>query len=291
MNQLCYRIIFNKTRGLLMAVAETTRACAGKRAVGSRPGVAPGGLPMARLSWIGLAVLLATGALVTTMPRAYAQIIADPNAPRAQQPVVVNTANGIPQVNIQTPSAAGVSRNTYSQFDVNRAGAILNNSRSDVQTQLGGWVQRNPNLANGTARVILNEVNSSNPSMLRGFVEVAGDRAQVIIANPSGVTCDGCGFINASRSTLTTGTPIINNGSLDGYLVRGGVVSIEGNGLNDSQSNFTDLIARAAKINAGIWSKELKVTVGANQVNADNTTVTAVSADQAKPQCGIDRGA
>nr|WP_267889729.1 filamentous hemagglutinin N-terminal domain-containing protein [Herbaspirillum camelliae] len=288
MNQLCYRIIFNKTRGLLMAVAETTRACAGKRAVGSRPGVAPGGLPMARLSWIGLAVLLATGALVTTMPRAYAQIIADPNAPRAQQPVVVNTANGIPQVNIQTPSAAGVSRNTYSQFDVNRAGAILNNSRSDMQTQLGGWVQRNPNLANGTARVILNEVNSSNPSMLRGFVEVAGDRAQVIIANPSGVTCDGCGFINASRSTLTTGTPIINNGSLDGYLVRGGVVSIEGNGLNDSQSNFTDLIARAAKINAGIWSKELKVTVGANQVNADNTTVTAVSADQAKPQFGID---
>ncbi|WP_443114246.1 hemagglutinin repeat-containing protein [Herbaspirillum seropedicae] len=288
MNQLCYRIIFNKTRGLLMAVAETTRACAGKRAVGSRPGVALGGLPMARLSWIGLAVLLATGALVTTMPRAYAQIIADPNAPRAQQPVVVNTANGIPQVNIQTPSAAGVSRNTYSQFDVNRAGAILNNSRSDVQTQLGGWVQRNPNLANGTARVILNEVNSSNPSMLRGFVEVAGDRAQVIIANPSGVTCDGCGFINASRSTLTTGTPIINNGSLDGYLVRGGVVSIEGNGLNDSQSSFTDLIARAAKINAGIWSKELKVTVGTNQVNADNTTVTAVSADPAKPQFGID---
>ncbi|MET3432445.1 filamentous hemagglutinin [Herbaspirillum seropedicae] len=288
MNQLCYRIIFNKTRGLLMAVAETTRACAGKRAVGSRPGVALGGLPMARLSWIGLAVLLATGALVTTMPRAYAQIIADPNAPRAQQPVVVNTANGIPQVNIQTPSAAGVSRNTYSQFDVNRAGAILNNSRSDVQTQLGGWVQRNPNLANGTARVILNEVNSSNPSMLRGFVEVAGDRAQVIIANPSGVTCDGCGFINASRSTLTTGTPIINNGSLDGYLVRGGVVSIEGNGLNDSQSSFTDLIARAAKINAGIWSKELKVTVGTNQVNADNTTVTSVSADPAKPQFGID---
>lgn len=288
MNQLCYRIIFNKTRGLLMAVAETTRACAGKRAVGSRPGVALGGLPMARLSWIGLAVLLATGALVTTMPRAYAQIIADPNAPRAQQPVVVNTANGIPQVNIQTPSAAGVSRNTYSQFDVNRAGAILNNSRSDVQTQLGGWVQRNPNLANGTARVILNEVNSSNPSMLRGFVEVAGDRAQVIIANPSGVTCDGCGFINASRSTLTTGTPIINNGSLDGYLVRGGVVSIKGNGLNDSQSSFTDLIARAAKINAGIWSKELKVTVGTNQVNADNTTVTAVSADPAKPQFGID---
>ncbi|EIJ45920.1 filamentous hemagglutinin outer membrane protein [Herbaspirillum sp. GW103] len=288
MNQLCYRIIFNKTRGLLMAVAETARACGGKRALGSRLGVAISSLPVARLSWIGLAVLLATGALVTTMPRAYAQIVADPSAPHTQQPVVVNTANGIPQVNIQTPSAAGVSRNTYSQFDVNRAGAILNNSRSDVQTQLGGWIQRNPNLANGSARVIVNEVNSSNPSMLRGFVEVAGDRAQVIIANPSGVTCDGCGFINASRSTLTTGTPIINNGSLDGYLVRGGRVSIEGNGLNDSQSDFTDIIARAVKVNAGIWSKELKLTTGTNRVNADNSSAEGISSAEAQPLLGID---
>ncbi|WP_288410547.1 hemagglutinin repeat-containing protein [uncultured Herbaspirillum sp.] len=290
MNQLCYRIIFNKTRGQFMAVAETTRACAGKTTVGSRPGIAQSGLPVARLSWIGLAVLLFTGGAIATMPRAYAQIIADPGAPRAQQPVVINTANGVPQVNIQTPSAAGVSRNTYSQFDVNRAGAILNNSRSDIQTQQGGWIQRNPNLATGTARVILNEVNSSSPSMLRGFVEVAGDRAQVIIANPSGVTCDGCGFINASRSTLTTGSPIMNNGSLDGYVVRGGRVRIEGAGLSDMQSDYTDIIARATEINAGIWAKELRVTTGTNRVNAEHTQVTAMAAQDAAPAFGVDVG-
>ncbi|WP_112068504.1 hemagglutinin repeat-containing protein [Herbaspirillum rubrisubalbicans] len=290
MNQLCYRIIFNKTRGQFMAVAETTRACAGKTTVGSRPGIAQSGLPVARLSWIGLAVLLFTGGAIATMPRAYAQIIADPGAPRAQQPVVINTANGVPQVNIQTPSAAGVSRNTYSQFDVNRAGAILNNSRSDIQTQQGGWIQRNPNLATGTARVILNEVNSSSPSMLRGFVEVAGDRAQVIIANPSGVTCDGCGFINASRSTLTTGSPVMNNGSLDGYVVRGGRVRIEGAGLSDMQSDYTDIIARATEINAGIWAKELRVTTGTNRVNAEHTQVTAMAAQDAAPAFGVDVG-
>ncbi|MCZ5750933.1 filamentous hemagglutinin N-terminal domain-containing protein [Escherichia coli] len=36
----------------------------------------------------------------------------------------------------------------------------------------------------GEARIILNEVNSRNPSQLNGFVEVAGKKAQVVIANP-----------------------------------------------------------------------------------------------------------
>nr|WP_231502340.1 hemagglutinin repeat-containing protein [Herbaspirillum sp. RV1423] len=225
---------------------------------------------------------------MTLLPRAQAQIVADPGAPRNQQPVVVNTANGIPQVNIQTPSAAGVSRNTYSQFDVQRNGAVLNNSRSDVQTQLGGWIQRNPNLANGTARVILNEVNSSNPSYLRGFVEVAGDRAQVIVANPSGVTCDGCGFINSARTTLTTGEAIMNGGNLDGYVVRGGRVKVEGAGLSDAQSDYTEIIARATEVNAGIWAKELHVTVGTNRVSADHTQVTPIAAQDAAPAFGVD---
>ena len=83
----------------------------------------------------------------------------------------------MPLVNIQTPSAAGVSRNTYSQFDVNNNGSILNNSRSNVQTQLGGFVQGNPYLATGTARIILNEVNSTNPSYLNGYVEVASSQS------------------------------------------------------------------------------------------------------------------
>eukprot|EP01037_Dinobryon_pediforme_P037178 gene37178-44521_t len=157
------------------------------------------------ISLVRLAVLAFT-LQAWLLGQVQAQIIADPSAPRSQQAVILPTANGLPQVNIQTPSAAGVSRNTYSQFDVQKAGAILNNSRTNVQTQLGGWIQANPYLATGSARVILNEVNSSNPSQLKGYVEVAGDRAQVVIANPSGVTCDGCGFINANRVTLTTGT-------------------------------------------------------------------------------------
>ncbi|MEE9926616.1 hypothetical protein [Microvirgula aerodenitrificans] len=93
-------------------------------------------------------------------------IVADPGAASTQQPVVQRTANGLPQVDIQTPNAAGVSHNHYRQFDVGPRGAILNNARHDVQTELGGWVRSNPALANGSARLIINEVNSSQPSLL-----------------------------------------------------------------------------------------------------------------------------
>ena len=161
-----------------------------------------------------LALALALGQAII-VPFAHGQVVADPGAPGNQRPTVLQAPNGVPLVNIQTPSAAGVSRNTYKQFDVDQQGAILNNSRANTQTELGGWVQGNPWLARGAARVILNEVNSSNPSQLRGYVEVAGNRAQLIIANPAGISCDGCGFINADRATLTTGQPIINGGSLE----------------------------------------------------------------------------
>ncbi|MCL2162440.1 MAG: filamentous hemagglutinin N-terminal domain-containing protein, partial [Betaproteobacteria bacterium] len=193
MNKQLYRIVFNETRGILMVVAENVSA-KGKQA---RTGATPSGVRsvMVRLKPLCFSIMLSLGMVGTVG----AQIVADPNAPRSQQPNVLKADNGVPLVNIQTPSGAGVSRNAYSQFDVDKQGAILNNARTNTQTQLGGYVQGNPNLAKGTARVILNEVNASNPSLLHGYVEVAGSRAQVVIANPAGISCDGCGFINANR--------------------------------------------------------------------------------------------
>jgi filamentous hemagglutinin family protein len=214
-----------------------------------------------------------------------------PVPPGNQQPQIVTTAKGLPQVNIQAPSAAGVSRNVYSQFDVNAQGVILNNSRTNVQTQLGGWVQSNGNLAGGAARVILNEVNSSNPSQLKGFVEVAGQRAEVIIANPSGISVDGGGFINASGVTLTTGTPQINagnGGSLDSFRVQQGAVTINGAGLDTSSADFTRILAHAAQVNAGIWAKDLRVVTGSNEVNATTHAATAIACTGAAPAFAID---
>jgi len=278
MNKHRYRIIFNAVRGGMMVVAENVKSHMGKAATGKTVAASIIRLPTLQQSHtlrpIAFNLMLALGmAVVIPNPLniriVQADIVADQTAASTLRPIVMNAANGTPLVNIQTPSAAGVSRNVYSQFDVNSNGVILNNSRTNIETQLGGWVQANPYLAGGAAKVILNEVNSQNPSLLNGYIELAGSRAQVVIANPAGISCNGCGFINAHRATLTTGTPILNNGSLLGYRVGGGSINLLGNGLDTSQANFTDVIARAVEVNAGIWANALNITTGTNQVNVD----------------------
>jgi len=248
MNKQLFRLVFNKARGLLMAVAES--AASHSLSAGStrrRQPAFAGEDNCFALRPAELAIVLFVTGTVGLAPYAQAQIVGDPAAAASQRPIIGTASNGVPLVNIQTPSAAGVSRNVYSRFDVQNNGAILNNARSSTQSQLGGWIQGNANLATGTARIILNEVNSSDPSALHGYIEVAGDKAQLVIANPAGITCDGCGFINASRATLTTGTPLINGGSLDGFRVERGQILIQGAGMDASQADYTDLIARSVQ--------------------------------------------
>lgn len=289
MNRNLYRIVFNKARGLLMVVAENVSS------QGKSPGTSAGAGARSAATWVTLtrlrfAMFAAMGLMTLVPPLASAEsIVADASSPSAQQPMIINSANGAPQVNIRAPSAAGVSHNTYSQFDVDGRGVILNNASGHVQTQLGGWIEGNPLLGHSSARVILNEVNSSNPSQLQGYTEVAGQRAEVIIANPAGITCSGCGFINATRSTLTTGHVQMENGAITGFRVQGGTLRIEGNGLDASQTDYTDLIARAVEVNAGIWAHDLTVTAGRNRVSPDNKQIEALADDgQPTPSVAID---
>jgi filamentous hemagglutinin len=289
MNKLRYRIVFNKTRGMCMAVPETARSHTQGPGQGAAGTSASGVMRMPRLR--RMAFMLGVGlAGAAFADGALAQIVADPNAPGSQRATVLNAANGVVQVNIQTPSAAGVSRNVYSQFDVPKSGAILNNSRTNVQTQLGGWVQGNPWLGTGTARVILNEVNSSNPSRVQGYIEVAGDRAETIIANPAGIVVDGGGFINVSRATLTTGSPMLEDGRLKGYSVQRGQIIIDGAGLDASKTDYTALIARSLQVNAGLWAQRLNVITGVNEVEeaAQAAVAQAGQAADAPPVYAVD---
>ncbi|MCZ2498764.1 filamentous hemagglutinin N-terminal domain-containing protein [Xylophilus sp. Kf1] len=278
MNRHCFRVLFNRARGLFVVCQENARSAAGSPSAST----AASAIRFASFSFVAAACAL------LCVDRAHGQIMADPSAPGRQRPTVLAAPNGVPVVNIQTPSAAGVSHNTYRQFDVDAPGAILNNSRGNVQTQLGGWVQGNPWLAKGPARVILQEVNSSNPSLLRGAVEVAGPRAEVIIANPSGITVDGGSFINASRVTLTTGSPVMNGGNLESYRVQRGNVLFEGRGLDAGATDYTAVLARAVQVNAGIWAKALKVVAGAHEASADGSVTTPVAGTGPAPTFLLD---
>ena len=274
MNKNRYRVIYSQARGMFIAVAEIVKSrtknagqSEGHVAVEEESTIST--LSYKKINPLNFAVISLLGAVIYTVPLssiADSQIVADKSAPNSQQATILNSSNGLTQVNIQTPSAGGVSRNTYTQFDVGQEGAVLNNSRNNVQTQIGGWVQGNPWLAKGEAKVILNEVNSSNPSQLKGYLEVAGKQAQVVIANPSGLVCDGCGVINADRFTLTTGQAVMNQGYLESFRVREGQVTIEGKGLNGSLTPYTDVYARALKVNAGLYANELNTVLGQNDI-------------------------
>ncbi|MCO8648481.1 contact-dependent inhibition toxin BcpA, partial [Burkholderia multivorans] len=203
---------------------------------------------------------------------------------------VIQTPNGLPQVNVARPSSAGVSVNTYNQFDVQKTGAILNNSATMVQTQQAGWINGNPNYGPGqSARIIVNQVNSPNPSQIRGALEIAGARAELVIANPSGIFVDGGTFLNTSRATLTTGVPYYGaDGSLAGYNVNRGLVTVSGAGLNATGTDQADLIARAVQVNSAIYAKNLNVIAGAARVNHDTLAAAPIAGDGPAPAVAID---
>ena len=280
MNKRHYKVIFSRVLNQLVVVSELAKSQGKAQSENMSSEPAKTGLFSTALSLnpIHFSLMLALG-FVFLSPSVQAEdmaIRADKSAPGNQQPTVLQTGNGIPQVNIQAPSQAGVSRNQYSQFDVAEKGAVLNNARKASQTQMAGWVQGNPNLARGEAKVILNEVNSANPSRLKGYVEVAGKKADVVIANPSGIQCDGCGVINAGRATFTTGKAEVENGELKGYRVQGGKVSVGQKGMDTSKADYTDIIADKAEIKGGVWGNKVKVTTGKNKVDRTNDSVVYV---------------
>ena len=125
---------------------------------------------------------------------------------------VDQTQSGVTKVNITTPNGAGVSHNSYQQFDVPKTGVVLNNGANNSNTRIAGWVEGNPNLRPGQeAKLILNEVVGGKPSQLQGYLEVAGTKADVIVANENGITCNGCGFINTGRASLVSGKPLVGS--------------------------------------------------------------------------------
>ncbi|EHJ0335960.1 filamentous hemagglutinin N-terminal domain-containing protein [Salmonella enterica] len=202
-------------------------------------------------------------------------------------------ANGVPVVNIATPNQAGISHNKYNDYNVGKEGLILNNATGQFnQTQLGGIIQNNPNLKPGKeATGIINEVTGANRSQLQGYTEVAGKAANVMVANPYGITCNGCGFINTPVATLTTGKPVLNaNGNLQSLDVSKGSITIEGKGLDGSQSDAVSIIARATEINAALHARDLTVIAGANRVAA-NGQVSLLNGEGEAPKIAVDTGA
>ncbi|CAG9168484.1 tRNA nuclease CdiA-2 [Cupriavidus laharis] len=292
MNKNIHRLVFNAVRGMLVAVQENAVGRGkGRQGCAERQGQGTTFHPVLWLtviaaSMMGLPVILAQTAQAQTLP-----IQVDKNAPGAR-PVVGVAANGVAIVNIAAPNRnGGTSVNNFIRYNVGPSGVVLNNSGQNSQTQIAGWVQGNMQLGNNSAGVIVNQVTAPNPSQLMGMQEVAGNRATVILANPAGITCAGCGVINADRFTLSMGRALYGpDGNLAGFDVRDGHIALDGQGLSSPQAQV-DLLARSISINAELWAKHINVITGANQVDYQNLNATAQAGNGAAPQFALDASA
>ena len=204
-------------------------------------------------------------------------------------PKTEEARNGMTVVNINTPNDKGLSHNQYDAFNVDHKGLILNNANRPVNTELAGYIMGNPNLVGPTANTILNEVTGTGATSMNGALEVAGNKAHVIIANPNGISVNNGTFINANSATLTTGNPIINNGSITGYQVQQGSITVGEKGLNASKTARTDLLAEAVQLNGKVWAQDAQVVTGKNAISVDATgTVTNISKTGASTPIGLD---
>ncbi|MER2471926.1 DUF637 domain-containing protein [Photorhabdus laumondii] len=201
----------------------------------------------------------------------------------------VQNQSNVPVVNIATPNDMGISHNTYKAFNVDTQGAVLNNATQAAQSQLAGQLNANPNLHGKAAELIINEVTGSGRSNLQGQLEIFGNKANVMIANPNGITCDGCGFINTSSATLTTGKPQFDKqGALEALKVTKGQIIIGGKGLDGKTTDYVDIISQATELNGKIQANNLSLTQGANRISLKDGTVKSIAGDGTKPQLAVD---
>ncbi|MBC7206358.1 MAG: filamentous hemagglutinin N-terminal domain-containing protein [Methyloversatilis sp.] len=175
----------------------------------------------------------------------------------AHQQARVGSVGGVSVVDIVAADARGTSLNRWSAFDVPARGLVLNNAPTGANSLLAGALAANPNLGGAAASLIVNEVTGNRPSALLGQIEVAGQAARLVIANPNGITCDGCGFIGTPHVQLTTGRPVWADDALR-FDVTGGRIDIGTNGLAALAARI-DLIAQTVRTRG-----ELRTTGDAN---------------------------
>ena len=201
--------------------------------------------------YVSLSLLLATLPALANEP----SIIADPGA--SNRPDILKAPNETLIINITNPDGKGVSINEYSRFNTPTTGTILNNSNKNIDTKIAGQIDANYRL-NKEASLIINKVNSAEKSSLKGNLEVAGSRADVVIANPNGISVDGLNMINSRSLTLTTGN--INKLSpKEIELISNNSIDIVGDGLNDKSSDYTNVISNAVNLNSNIHANELNI--------------------------------
>ena len=199
-----------------------------------------------------------------------ANLVVDPNSNHNTK--LDESANGVPVVNISTPNKNGISINEFSEYNIDEKGQILNNADNVGRSYLGGLINANPNLApNQAANLVILQVNGSNRSQIEGYLEaLSRERIDVILANENGLYINNSGTINIKNFTATTGRVNLKDGDFIGIDVEKGNIVIGPKGMDGTNSNYVELIAKTLELRGKVVANDLKVVAGSNSTTSTN---------------------
>ncbi len=164
-------------------------------------------------------------------------------------------ASGQITVGLAPANAASISHNTYTSFSVPNSGVNLDNSIVSAGT-------------------IINEVTSTNLTTIDGALRVIGNAADVIIANPNGITVNGGQFQNTRNVALTTGVIGTDTSGRVITTVNKGAIIIGAGGLSGTMEELA-LISKSLKINGAVshnapdTNSHVNIITGESIVNFD----------------------
>ena len=196
-----------------------------------------------------------------------ANLVVDPNSNHNTK---LDTApNGVPIVNISTPNDKGISINEFSEYNIDEKGQVLNNADNYGRSHLAGIISANPNLApNQAANLIILQVNGSNRSQIEGYLEaLSRQKVDVILSNENGLYINNGGTINIKNFTATTGRVNLKDGDFVGIDVEKGNIVIGPKGMDGSNANYVELIAKTLELRGNVVTNDLKVVAGSNKID------------------------
>ncbi|MFA3904910.1 two-partner secretion domain-containing protein [Fusobacterium nucleatum] len=199
-----------------------------------------------------------------------ANLVVDPNSNHNTK--LDESANGVPIVNISTPNKNGISINEFSEYNIDEKGQIINNADNIGRSHLGGLINANPNLApNQAANLVILQVNGSNRSQIEGYLEaLSRERIDVILSNENGLYINNGGTINIKNFTATTGKVNLKDGDFIGIDVEKGNIVIGPKGMDGTNANYVEIIAKTLELRGNVVTNDLKVVTGSNSTTSTN---------------------
>ena len=196
-----------------------------------------------------------------------ANLVVDPNS--AHNTKLDVAPNGVPVVNISTPNDRGISVNEFSEYNIDEKGQVLNNVDNYGRSHLAGIISANPNLApNQAANLIILQVNGSNRSQIEGYLEaLSRQKVDVILSNENGLYINNGGTINIKNFTATTGRVNLKDGDFVGIDVEKGNIVIGPKGMDGTNANYVELIAKTLELRGNVVTNDLKVVAGSNKID------------------------